>query len=151
MSQENVEIVRQALLASSSGDFTDFEAMSDPAIEWDMSGVTGWVEQEVYRGLQSWEEWHFEVEELQDVEGQAFGGIHERAKSAATGVTVDQRRYFVNTLRDGRMLRISYVQRAAGRPRRRGPCGVGGVAGVELNGSRPRFRDPLTPESHAIR
>ena len=118
MSQENVEIVRQALLTSSRGDFTDFEVLSDPAIEWDMSGVTGWVEQEVYRGLQevlefleawqqSWEEWHFEVEEVRDAEGgQVFGGIHEQAKSAATGVSVDQRRYFVNTVRDGRIVRV---------------------------------------------
>src|SRR5256885_9156931 len=119
MTEENVEIVRQALLASSRGDFTDFEAMSDPAIEWDMSGVTGWVEQEVYRGLrevlaflegwrQSWEGWHFEVEEVQEVEGQVFGGIRERAKSAATGVSVDQRRYFVNTLREGRIVRVRW-------------------------------------------
>ena len=118
MMEENVEIVRQALLASSRGDFTDFEAMSDPAIEWDMSGVTGWVEQEVYRGLQevldfleawrhSWEGWHFEVEEVRDASGgQVFGGIHERAKSAATGVSVDQRRYFVNTVRDGKIVRV---------------------------------------------
>src|SRR6476660_9800325 len=108
MSEENVEVVRQALDASSRGDFTGFEAMSDPAIEWDMSGVAGWVEQEVYRGLQevlafleawqrSWDGWHFEVEELCEAKGgQVFGGIHERAKSAATGVSVDQRRYFVN-------------------------------------------------------
>ena len=118
MSQENVKIVRQALLTSSRGGFTDFEVLSDPAIEWDMSGVTGWVEQEVYRGLQevlefleawqqSWEEWHFEVEEVRDAKGgQVFGGIHEQAKSAATGVSVDQRRYFVNTVRDGRIVRV---------------------------------------------
>ena len=117
MMEENVAIVRQALLASSRGDFTDFEAMSDPAIEWDMSGVAGWVEQEVYRGLQevlafmegwrqSWEGWHFEVEEVQEVEGQVFGGIHEVAKSAATGVSVDQRRYLVFTLRDGKIVRV---------------------------------------------
>ena len=118
MSQENVEIVRQALLTSSRGDFTDFEVLSDPAIEWDMSGVTGWVEQEVYRGLRevldfleawqhSWDEWHFEIEEVRDAKGgQVFGGIHEQAKSPATGVGVDQRRYFVNTVRDGKIVRV---------------------------------------------
>jgi ketosteroid isomerase-like protein len=118
MSQENIEIVRQALLVSSGGDVSASEAFSDPSIEWDMSGVTGWVEQEVYRGQrevlefmegwrQSWEEWHFEVEEVRaGVEGQVFAGIHERAKSAATGVSVDQRRYLVDTLREGRIVRV---------------------------------------------
>ena len=118
MSQENIEIVRPALLASSGGDFSAFEARSDPSIEWDMSGVTGWVEQEIYRGpqevlglleawRQSWEGWHFEVEEERaGMEGQVLAGIHEVAKGAATGVSVDQRRYLVFTLRDLKIVRV---------------------------------------------
>ena len=83
-----------------------------------MSGVTGWVEQEVYRGLQevlglleawrqSWEGWHFEVEEERaGMEGQVFAGIHEVAKGAATGVSVDQHRYFALTMRGDRLVRV---------------------------------------------
>jgi ketosteroid isomerase-like protein len=117
MSQENVEIVRQALLAGSDGDFSGFEAASDPSIEWDMSGVAGWVEQEIYRGPQvleflagwrhSWEGWHYEVEEVREGAGdQVFAGIHELAKGADAGVSVDQHRYFVDTLRDGKFVRV---------------------------------------------
>jgi ketosteroid isomerase-like protein len=119
MSQNNVEIVRQALLASSGGDVSAAEAAFDPSIEWDMSGVTGWLDREVYRGLrkilaflegwrQSWDGWRFEVEGVQEGEGEVFGGIRERAKSAATGISVDQRRYFVNTLREGRIVRVRW-------------------------------------------
>src|SRR4051794_6463197 len=117
MSQENVEIVRQAVVATSDGDFSAFEAASDPSIEWDMSGVTGWVEQEIYRGpqvleflegwRQSWEGWHFDVEEVREgVGGQVLAGIHELATGADTGASVDQRRYLVSTLRDGKIVRV---------------------------------------------
>jgi ketosteroid isomerase-like protein len=117
MSQENMEIVRPALLAGSGGDFSALEALSDPSIEWDMSGVTGWVEQEIVRGPQevveflegwrrSWEGWHFEVEEVREVGREVLAGIHERAKGADTGVSVDQRRYLVFTLRDGKVVRV---------------------------------------------
>jgi ketosteroid isomerase-like protein len=117
MSQENVEIVRPALLAGSGGDFSALEALSDPSIEWDMSGVTGWVEQEIVRGPQevvaflegwrgSWEGWHFEVEEVREVGREVLAGIHERAKGADTGVSVDQRRYLAFTLRDGKIVRV---------------------------------------------
>jgi ketosteroid isomerase-like protein len=92
MSQANVEIVRQALLASRDGDFSGMKAACDPAIEWDMSGVPEWLEQRVYRGpqvwqflegwRQSWEGWHFEVEEVRGVGDQVLVGIHERAKGA---------------------------------------------------------------------
>lgn len=117
MSQKNVEIVRPALLAGSGGDFSALEALSDPSIEWDMSGVTGWVEQEIVRGpqevleflegwRQSWEGWHFEVEEMREVGREVLAGIHERAKGADTGVSVDQRRYLLFTLRDGKIVRV---------------------------------------------
>ena len=118
MSQANAEIVRPALLASSGGDFSVFVARCDPSVEWDMSGVTGWVEQEIYRGVQevlglleawrqSWEGWHFEVEEARTgMEGQVFAGIHELAKGAATGASVDQHRYLVFTLRDIKIVRV---------------------------------------------
>jgi ketosteroid isomerase-like protein len=117
MSQENVEIVRQAVLAASDGDFSRFEAASDPSVEWDMSGVAGWVEQEIYRGpevfdflegwRQSWEGWHFEVEEMREgVGGHVLAGIHEVARGADTGASVDQRRYLVSTVRDGKIVRV---------------------------------------------
>jgi len=39
-------------------------------------------------------------EEVREVDGQVF------PQSMSTGVTVDQRRYFVDTLREGRIVRL---------------------------------------------
>jgi hypothetical protein len=95
MSQKNVEIVRQAVLAGSDGAFSRFEAASDPSIEWDMSDVTGWVEQEIYRGPAGT---RFPGGlapivggvalrgrgGVRGVGGQVLAGIHEVAKGAHT-------------------------------------------------------------------
>jgi hypothetical protein len=68
MSEENAEIVRRGLAAASGGDPEAAQAAYDPSIEWDMSGVTGWLEKRVYRGPEvleflrawadSWQDWH---------------------------------------------------------------------------------------------
>ena len=50
MSQQNVEIVRESFLAVGGGDPMAGARFYDPSIEWDMSGVTGWLEKRVYRG-----------------------------------------------------------------------------------------------------
>jgi len=49
MSQEDAERVREGLLASASGDPVAGQRFWDPSIEWDMSGVIGWAEKQVYR------------------------------------------------------------------------------------------------------
>jgi|SRR5437588_12869738 len=80
MSQENVQLVREGFLATGSGDPAAAQAMRersfDQSIEWDMSGVVGWAEKQVYRGQEvgeflqawadSWREWHFDLEEVRD-------------------------------------------------------------------------------------
>ncbi|HWG08941.1 MAG TPA: nuclear transport factor 2 family protein [Solirubrobacteraceae bacterium] len=117
MSQENVEIVRGSFLAVSGGDPMAAPRFYDPAIEWDMSGVTGWVEKPVYRGREvipflqawadSWQDWHFDVDEVRDGDGErVFAAIHEWGIGGDTGVHVDQRRYFAVTLRGGRAVRV---------------------------------------------
>jgi ketosteroid isomerase-like protein len=117
MSQEDVQSVSEGLLASASGDPVAGQRFWDPLIEWDLSGVIGWPEKQVYRGPEvteflhawadSWNGWHFDVEEVCDGEGEAvFAAIHESAIGAESGVSVDQRRYFVFTMREGRAVRI---------------------------------------------
>src|SRR5712691_11534350 len=74
MSQEDVQRVREGLLASASGDPVAGQRFWDPSIEWDMSGVIGWAEKRVYRGPEvteflrawadSWQGWHFDVEDV---------------------------------------------------------------------------------------
>jgi ketosteroid isomerase-like protein len=118
MSQENVEIVRESFLATANGDPTGGQMLWDDSIEWDMSGVTGWPEKRVYRGREevatflqawaaSWEEWHFDVDEVRDAGGDnVFAAIHEWGIGTGTGASVDQRRYFALTLRAGRAVLV---------------------------------------------
>jgi ketosteroid isomerase-like protein len=117
MSEENVEVVRQAFVATSGGDPTAAQAAFDPMAEWDMSGVMGWAEKEVYRGPEllpflqgwanSWRNWHFDVDEVQDAgEKQVFVAIHEWATGVESEAGVDQRRYFAVEVHERRIVRV---------------------------------------------
>src|SRR5437588_2145784 len=118
MSNQNVEIVRKAFLATASGDPAAALSFYDPAVEWDMSGVIGWPERRVYRGREdvlaflqawadTWQDWHFDVDEVCAAGGeQAFAAIHEWGIGAGSGANVDQHRYFALTLRGGRAVRV---------------------------------------------
>jgi ketosteroid isomerase-like protein len=61
MSQENVEIVKRAWEAWSSGDVDAVLATCDPAVEWDLTRFEGWPEDDVYYGHEGFrrflEEW----------------------------------------------------------------------------------------------
>jgi ketosteroid isomerase-like protein len=118
MSQENVEIVRDVFVARSGGDQRAGLDAFDPRAEWDMSGVSGWAEKQVYQGAEeiipflqgwasAWRNWRYEVEEVRDAEGeQVFVAIHEWATGVETGISVDQRRYFAVDLDAGLIVRI---------------------------------------------
>jgi ketosteroid isomerase-like protein len=117
MPQEDVQIVREGLLASATGDPLAGQQFWDSSIEWDMSGVTGWAEKRIYRGREvieflrawadSWQGWHFEVEDVRDGAGETvFAAIHESAMGPGSGASVDQRRYFVFTMSEGRAVRV---------------------------------------------
>jgi ketosteroid isomerase-like protein len=119
VSRENVEIVRESSMAiGSGGEPAATVRFFDPSIEWDMSGVDGWLEKRVFRGQEevmaflqawadSWQDWHFDLDEVCDAnEEQVFAAIHEWGSGAGTGANVDQRRYFALTLSGGRMVRV---------------------------------------------
>jgi ketosteroid isomerase-like protein len=117
MSHEDIELVREGFLAASSGDPVAAQHTFGASLEWDMSGVTGWTEQEVYRGEEvleflrawasSWREWHFDLEEVRDgATDKVFVAIREWGTGRDSGVAVDQRRYFAVTVRGGRMLHV---------------------------------------------
>jgi len=124
MSRENVERVRESFAAVSGGDPMAGASFYDPAIEWDMSGVTGWLEKRVYRGPEvipflqawadSWQDWHVDVDDVHDGHGdRVFAAIHEWGIGAGTGVHVDQRRYFAITLRERRAVRVQMFSERA--------------------------------------
>jgi ketosteroid isomerase-like protein len=114
VSQENLEIVRRVFVATSRGD--PALAEYDPHSEWDMTGVIGWAEKDVYRGPEilpflqswasSWRDWHFDVDEVRDAGEEVFVAIHEWARGAETEVAVDQRRYFAVRVEQGRIVRV---------------------------------------------
>jgi ketosteroid isomerase-like protein len=118
VSQENADIVRDLFIARSGGDQRAGLDVFDPAAEWDMSGVSGWAEKQVYRGADeilpflqgwanAWRNWHYTVEEVRDVgDKQVFVAIHEWATGVESGVNVDQRRYFAVDLDDRMIVRI---------------------------------------------
>jgi ketosteroid isomerase-like protein len=112
-----VAIVRSAFIASSGGDPTGALAAYDPAGEWDMTGVAGWAEKDVYRGVEevlpflqewanSWRDWHYELEEVRDAGEQVFVAIHELAFGIESGARVDQRRYFAVHVDQGLIVRV---------------------------------------------
>jgi ketosteroid isomerase-like protein len=115
VSQENVEIVRRGFLATSRGDPTAVEY--DPLAEWDMTGVVGWAEKDVYRGSEilpflrawanSWRDWRFDVEDVLAGQGQqVFVAIREWGTGVESDASVDQRRYFAVTVDRGRIMRV---------------------------------------------
>jgi ketosteroid isomerase-like protein len=117
VSHENVELVRQAFIATSGGDPAAAQAAFDPSAEWDMTGVAGWTEKAVYRGPEvpsflrewasSWREWHFDVDEVRDAGAQrVFVAIHEWATGVESAASVDQRRYFAVDVDQGRIVRV---------------------------------------------
>ena len=114
MSAENVEIVRTGFIASSSGDPAAAQAFYDPTVEWDMTGVVGWAEKDVYRGAEevlpflqgwanSWRDWHFDIDEVRDARGeQVFVAIHEWATGVESDAAVRHpRRMKTRNLRAG--------------------------------------------------
>ncbi len=117
VSQEDVELVREVFLAASTGDPLAAQHAFDSSIEWDMSGVIGWAERQVYRGTEvtaflrawadSWREWQFDVEEVCGAAGdEVFVAIHEWATGVESGAGVDQRRYCAVAVRGGRVARV---------------------------------------------
>jgi hypothetical protein len=118
MSHENVEVVRKMLLAAGACDPLPALAWFDTESEWDLCGVTGWPEKRVYQGLQeieafvlawanSFEEWHFDVEEVRDAGGEwVYAAIHEWGIGLESRARVDQYRYSVIRLSDARIMLI---------------------------------------------
>jgi len=117
VSAENVEIVHEVFIARSGGDQVAGLDAFDPTGEWDMTGVAGWAEKDVYRGADeivpfleewanSWRDWHYEIDEVRDAGGQVFVAIHELATGIESGAKVDQRRYFAVEVDRGLIVRV---------------------------------------------
>ena len=117
MSQENVEIVRAFLDASSLGDIETFMAALDPAIEW--TPVTEDPDFRVHRGLENVAAWlaewtkvfpdmRWEAERIRDAGDEVVVAlVRALGRGDATGADVGTPVYaVVFTVRSGKIVRI---------------------------------------------
>jgi uncharacterized protein len=127
MSQENVEIVRQAIEANRSDDveanIETIVALSAPDSEY--TRVTAAVEPQTYRGhdgirryfsdmADSWKEWRIEAQEIRDIgPDRVVATIRFRAIGRGSGVPIDAQLGYVAALSDGRVVHArTYPSRA---------------------------------------
>ena len=123
MSKENVEVVRAANEAFSRGDVEAALAALDPDIEWHAT-VGGIDEGRMYRGHDEvikgfidyfgvWERLEMRAESYIDAGGDDVVVFHhEVAKGRKSGVVVETDTATVQTVREGRIVRVrSYMDR----------------------------------------
>jgi len=116
MSQENVELVREAYERfQATGEFDP--EFADPEFVWDMSTFRGWPGQQEYHGvegarqflhewLEAWDDWELRLEELHDAGEQIVAIVRQRGRSKAMGLPVDMTFAQMFTLRDGKQVRM---------------------------------------------
>ena len=116
MSQENVEVVRKALEASSRGDLDGFSEALDPAVEW--TPVKGDPGYEVHRGIEAVRAWieswaeafpdlRWEAERILDAGGDQVAAIvQQTGRGAASGVKVEYRYGTVFTVRGEKIVGV---------------------------------------------
>ena len=116
MSEENVEVVRKALEASSRGDLASFSEALDPAVEW--TPVKGDPGYEVHHGVEavramveSWAEafpdLRWEAERILDAGGDRVAAIVQlTGRGAASGATTEYRYGTVFTVRGGKIVGV---------------------------------------------
>jgi len=112
MSQENVEIVRQAWEMSTQHDNEAVFRLYDSEVE-----IHDLFYDRIYRGLDgvreyfrewvsTFDEWGAEVEEWIDAGDAVIAVLRSRGRGKRSGVPVEQRESHVWTLRDGKLRRL---------------------------------------------
>jgi ketosteroid isomerase-like protein len=116
MSQENVEIVRQATDAYNRGALEEAFVWMDPEVEWDMSGVDV-PDPGVYRGFdglrsfqdswdESWAAQELEPQEFIEAGDKVVSVVRQLGRGRLSGAEVEQRFAQLWTLRDGKIVRM---------------------------------------------
>jgi ketosteroid isomerase-like protein len=113
MSQENVEILRQALPESAPGNPEALLEILDANVEWDYVGafpeVVTYHGPEAVRGfLRQWAEafdgFGFEAEEAIDAGDHVVVRLHQWGRGKETGAHVESRTWQVFTFRGGKVI-----------------------------------------------
>ena len=125
MSEENVEIVREAFEAFLGGDQEKTARLVDPEVEFHGT-VGGLQEGQVAHGqsqieqefeevdLEAWEERRLEAEEFIDAGDDVVVLLHEYRRGRGSGVELEAKTAVVVTVSGGRVVRIQgYMDRDA--------------------------------------
>jgi ketosteroid isomerase-like protein len=116
VSEQNVAIVRGGYEEfRRRGSFVHELVSSD--FVWDMSHFHGWLEQQVYEGVQgaerfleewtsAWDDWDLEIDVLRDAGDKVVAVHRQRGRSKSTGLPVDMSFAMVWTLRNGKETRM---------------------------------------------
>jgi ketosteroid isomerase-like protein len=125
MSQEDVEIVREAFESYMGGDQKRTARLVDPEVEF--HGTVGGLEEgriahglaqiaQVFEeeDLEAWEERRLEAEEFIDAGDNVVVLLHEYRRGRGSGVELETDTAVVCAVREGRVVRIQgYMDRAA--------------------------------------
>jgi ketosteroid isomerase-like protein len=124
MSEQDVEIVRSSIEAFLNNDIEAALAGLDPDIEWhatvggvDEGGVAHGID-EVVKGFaeyfEVWERMEMRADDYIDAgDGEVVVFFHEVAKGRQSGVVVETDTGTINTVRDGKIVRVrAYMDRA---------------------------------------
>jgi ketosteroid isomerase-like protein len=117
MSQENVEIVRESIEAWNRRDFDTAIQSFDTEIEWRLppvlAGESGRGPEEIKRfweGLDEvFEDFQLEPQEFVDAGDHVAVRSHFCGTGKESGIETEGRMHSVTTLRDGRIVRIEYL------------------------------------------
>jgi len=113
MSQENLDLLRQAMPDSAPGDAGALLALLDERVEWDYVGafpevVTYHGPEEVREFLQQWagafDGFGFEAEEAIGAGDSVVVLLHQWGRGKETGAQVESRTWQVFTFRDGKIV-----------------------------------------------
>jgi ketosteroid isomerase-like protein len=125
MSQENVEVVREAFEAFQGGDLERTAQLVDPEVEFHGT-VGGLQEGQIARGqsqidqvfededLEAWEERRLEAEEFIDAGDDVVVLLHEYRRGRGSGIELETDTAVVFAVSGGRVVRIQgYMDRHA--------------------------------------
>jgi ketosteroid isomerase-like protein len=124
MSQENVEIVREAWDAWLRGDMDSLLSCYDPEVVWNLTHFRDWPDN-TYRGhqgvrrfleewLEVWDDYEAGVEEIRTApDGRVVSLAWQRGRGRQSGLAMEIEYALIVTVRDGMILRLdNYDERS---------------------------------------
>ncbi len=124
MSEENVEVVREAWDAWLRGDMDSLLTCYDPEVVWDLTHFRDWPDN-TYRGhqgvrrfleewLEVWDDYEAGVEEIRTApDGRVVSLAWQRGRGRQSGLPMEIEYALIATVRDGMILRLdNYDERS---------------------------------------